>query len=603
MSRIRFTRRASTALALVLSLSASACDATGPAPATQPERSARSVHAAVGLTAQNVVPAYDGISHFTPFDPAVHGLKFVNDFSSIVAIGQFNGLCGGMSYTALDYYFANQTVPQQNYRPEENTPFQQYIYNRQEDSIEKNFGQWVSWLLNSGENNTSIQANSFAQQFGIVQASIDKGIPIPLGLDSTKIFGHQVVAIGYELGESELDNKIYLYNPNYPGQIVTLVWDSGAQVFTMAEYPLADTYVGYFADTAYSPVAPPTVPEPIYPDDGLIHEIFLRVLTGNDPLQNGGNASLAIELTDGTELTFPGLNLNEKWLSNYLETVRIPLPTPLDPHTISELMLSETDSCGPWDIQYAVAQAVGATTWVLAVGDTSQIGSCQKSEPLYVVQAPPVVNSVSTNGAPAGATITISGAGFHTDGSTSVNFGSTAVRASCASSTSCTAVVPSGVGEVALTVTEPAVDSNLVIDNPPASASTFSASAGKFWFQSVACTYTPGCGGQVIVECTPPTPGAQVTVSVTGSNGAQTTNYTTVTFPTSEGSYNAAWLIPSGLATVQACTGGNCDAPVTIQPGTTVCSTGSTGGNKGGSGGGGGGGYHGPSGCVGRCPQ
>ena len=52
----------------------------------------------------------------TRFDPAKHGFNFVNRFTNDF-IREFDvrtsGLCGGMVYSALDYYIANKGIPKQ----------------------------------------------------------------------------------------------------------------------------------------------------------------------------------------------------------------------------------------------------------------------------------------------------------------------------------------------------------------------------------------------------------------------------------------------------------------------------------------------------------
>src|SRR5262249_27597090 len=54
------------------------------------------------------------VAPLVPFSPAQHGFRFVNAFNNdfIPALDiRTNGLCGGMSYAALDYYFARMPIP------------------------------------------------------------------------------------------------------------------------------------------------------------------------------------------------------------------------------------------------------------------------------------------------------------------------------------------------------------------------------------------------------------------------------------------------------------------------------------------------------------
>src|SRR6478752_5079889 len=48
----------------------------------------------------------------TRFDPAVNGFHFVNTYLNYFVPGvTTGGRCGGMSYAALDFFFAGQPVP------------------------------------------------------------------------------------------------------------------------------------------------------------------------------------------------------------------------------------------------------------------------------------------------------------------------------------------------------------------------------------------------------------------------------------------------------------------------------------------------------------
>jgi hypothetical protein len=82
----------------------------------------------------------------TQFKPELHGFRFSNTFQNN-AIPEFDirtgGLCGGMSYSAMDYYFKSQPVPTQSYRPASQTIFHRYIYRRQVDSLSGNLDKWA----------------------------------------------------------------------------------------------------------------------------------------------------------------------------------------------------------------------------------------------------------------------------------------------------------------------------------------------------------------------------------------------------------------------------------------------------------------------------
>ena len=86
-------------------------------------------------------------ARFSGLDPAARGFRFVNDFRNSFVGPPFSvytsGLCGGMSYAVLDYYYAGRPIPTQDYRPANNTPLQQYLYGRQVTSLMQNADKWA----------------------------------------------------------------------------------------------------------------------------------------------------------------------------------------------------------------------------------------------------------------------------------------------------------------------------------------------------------------------------------------------------------------------------------------------------------------------------
>ena len=88
---------------------------------------------------------------WTNFDPVRHGFRFANTFAGIDVSSRYGGLCGGMVYTELDYYYANMPIPQQTYAPSNRYPLQSYIYKRQAKSAqESNADKWAELGFNPG---------------------------------------------------------------------------------------------------------------------------------------------------------------------------------------------------------------------------------------------------------------------------------------------------------------------------------------------------------------------------------------------------------------------------------------------------------------------
>jgi len=131
------------------------------------------------------------------FDPKVHGFHFVNDFPD--GYWQFGvlkfetrGLCGGMSFTALDYFFANKSEPATTSTPPvASDPVAKFINSRQQESVER------------------------------------KPASIGMGIYLNGSASHQIVACGYREGKNE--RWIITYDPNYPSRVSALHLRSGAK--------------------------------------------------------------------------------------------------------------------------------------------------------------------------------------------------------------------------------------------------------------------------------------------------------------------------------------------------------------------------------------
>lgn len=209
----------------------------------------------------------------TDFDPAQHGFEFVNDFRNDF-IREFDvrtgGLCGGMAYTALDYYNAKMPITRQTHRPAVNTRLHDYIYDRQVNSLSDNADKWAELGFNPFGARNGEFFNWGLQGFNggrlqELRAKIDRGQPVPLGLwhyDGHAGGDHQVLAIGYDtgryggdLGQHRGDLKIYVYDPNHPGRTKILVPDlqRGGYRYTDED----KLWLTYFVDGKYRARRPP----------------------------------------------------------------------------------------------------------------------------------------------------------------------------------------------------------------------------------------------------------------------------------------------------------------------------------------------------------
>jgi hypothetical protein len=317
------------------------------------------------------------------FDPAKNGFNFVNDFKNdfISALSiTTGGLCGGMSYTALDYYFAHVAVPRQDFRPANGTPLQSYLYNRQVESIKSNLDKWTELGFNPGGArdseffNWGLQASN-GGRLQELRSFLDNGTPVPLGLQGEGKTGtHQVVAIGYDmgrykgdLGEFETDLKIFIYDPNHPNQTMTLVPDPANHIYHYQSGGSGETWRTYFVDKNYHAQRPPAISNPLYPKDGLLHEVVLQFTTGSDDLRGGSRIDLTINSFDGTQQHYPNINLGARWLDHYKESAAIVLTRPVPIAQIRSLVLTGaagfvSGSMGGdnWNMDQVVVQSYAA---------------------------------------------------------------------------------------------------------------------------------------------------------------------------------------------------------------------------------------------------
>ncbi|MBC7776694.1 MAG: hypothetical protein H7246_14770 [Phycisphaerae bacterium] len=211
----------------------------------------------------------------TNFNPVLHGFKFRNDFISNFAGFDFSGLCGGMAYSALDYFNNNITIPSLTTPPANGTVLRQYIYNRQQNATNDNLDKWGELSFNPFGSRTMEFFNWGLQGFNggrlqELRAEIDNGRPVPLGLykggNGGFTYHHQVLAIGYDLGrytgdlgQYKEDLKIFVYDSNFPGQTKVLrpnLSDPSNPRYVYESDPNC-AWLTYFVDRRYRVSTPP----------------------------------------------------------------------------------------------------------------------------------------------------------------------------------------------------------------------------------------------------------------------------------------------------------------------------------------------------------
>jgi PAN domain len=324
----------------------------------------------------------------TRFNPSVHGMAFVNSFTNSF-IPEFDvrtaGLCGGMVYTALDFYNANRPVPNWPYPPAEHEVLRQYMYDRQVTSTLSNADKWMEVMINPFGSRNDEFFNWGLQggpggRLTELKSSIDAGTPVPLGLrscgDSCK-GDHQVLAIGYDfgrykgdLGAYKTDMKIKIYDPNHPGRTMTLIPDLARKRYVLAEDANSAQnprkgWLTWFVDAKYSRVSPPQARPDRFARDGKIHGLAIGFLTGNDDLRGGyDDVDVSVSLHNADDEFFRNVNQRKRWVAKGEEWVRLDLKTPVFANQIQKIKIGKPNYNSPatadnWDLKNLNIRGIG----------------------------------------------------------------------------------------------------------------------------------------------------------------------------------------------------------------------------------------------------
>jgi hypothetical protein len=323
-----------------------------------------------------LAPGTLSTARHTRFDPAVHGFKFANTFANNMVTQldiRTDGLCGGMVYAALDYFNAERSVPQQNYEPTEGTPLRQYIYERQVQSLISNLDKWAELSVNpSGLRNDEFYRWGLDGKPGgridELRRAIDSGRPVALGLKGCNencIGDHQVLAIGYDMGGYRGDMgagledfKIFVCDPNFPGQTMTLMAYPAAKQFRYAQRDARGrrhSWRSWFVNANYNATSPPDVAL-------ASRELVLDLKTGNDDLRGDrDNLHVIALLRDGRELRFENVNHRRRWVNDSWQSVAVPLPDGVTAADIRGVRLETTFRGGiggdNWNLDRIIAWA------------------------------------------------------------------------------------------------------------------------------------------------------------------------------------------------------------------------------------------------------
>jgi hypothetical protein len=187
------------------------------------------------------------------------------------------GLCGGMAFATLDYWYADVTPPVA--QPALGSPLYAFIVTRIVDSwhVPAGVAQYFQWMnLPDADQGFKVFGQSvltqrglawrtLVQQWPVIKDDLDAARPSPLGLVTVasshiKDIGlnHQVVAYGYSAKGSVVTLDVYDPNSGQNDDVsITFDTRSPTKKATFGHnVDIAHPIRGFFR-TAYAPVAPP----------------------------------------------------------------------------------------------------------------------------------------------------------------------------------------------------------------------------------------------------------------------------------------------------------------------------------------------------------
>ncbi|MGR6320652.1 hypothetical protein Q2K19_22550 [Micromonospora soli] len=184
------------------------------------------------------------------------------------------GLCGGMVFSALDYWHAGLATPPE--RPAPDDPLYGFLVRRLVDSwhVPAGIVQYYQWMsLPDGDRSFTMFGRRVLIERGVcwrtikvqwpqISTDLDRGVPVPLGVVTVAstdprdlALNHQVLAFGYSVTGTRI--KVQVYDPNRGRRDDTFIsFDTGAPTKpTTFEHNLGigETLVRGFFRAAYTP--------------------------------------------------------------------------------------------------------------------------------------------------------------------------------------------------------------------------------------------------------------------------------------------------------------------------------------------------------------
>lgn len=197
----------------------------------------------------------------TTFSASRNGFPFINHAAApknTLVAKLLPGICGGMSYAAIDFYRARAAVPVNG--------ADRFILLRNASSLVGNATMFLIWTLapDTAENGRGPALSTSVRNVQIPELSrrLESG-PVPLGLVKARNLSgmaknHQVVA--YALHVSGHLVTVRIYDPNHPGcddTILSIDMASSDRATQYCRGKAVDSWRGFFLED-YLPVRPPS---------------------------------------------------------------------------------------------------------------------------------------------------------------------------------------------------------------------------------------------------------------------------------------------------------------------------------------------------------
>ena len=164
----------------------------------------------------------------TNFDPLTQGYSFANrfEFKGFKKLKKYLnrhiifGMCGGMVFTALDFYFDHVNIPEYRKVSEIPVNYTKYLWKRQSDSVSIATFFKIIWFASLSEKGSILR--SIDIELPRILDRLEDGLPAPIVIIRSSLFqnpthNHQVLVNATKRNGDFLE--LSLYDPNHPKDI------------------------------------------------------------------------------------------------------------------------------------------------------------------------------------------------------------------------------------------------------------------------------------------------------------------------------------------------------------------------------------------------